>query len=335
MESTLVPGVGSVATENDPIVVQSPEVTVKRTMKRKAEMGSTLVSDATASVSTGNGPVVVQLPTKGVPEVTVKRAMKTKAYVSVSTDNRPIGVQSPTKNVPEITVKRTMKTKVYVLVPRAPYRYRFLDRDSDTHQRSQADASTSALSVTRDELQHTVNGHEQRVPRLQVNCKVPKASTILKPSTPSLSDIGISIPTTVRKPGSFVIHTPQVTPRNRIPERLVEPIMPPITRPSRPPHVSNPVTGQVITKGSLAPFKFTKSIPSKISSSANNHTIVAKPSTQEDPSLPQEQPTLPSARAANVLSSELTASEIAKEVIQRFGFMLCQKVSDYFDLFFK
>jgi hypothetical protein len=275
-------------------------------MKGKAEMGSTLVSDATASVSTRNGPVVVQLPTKGVPEV---------------------------------TVKRTMKTKVYVLVPPAPYRYRFLDQDSKTHQRSQADSSSSALLVTRDELQHTVNGHEQRVPPSQVNYKVPKAPTILKPSTPSLSDIGISIPTTVRKPGSYIIHTPQVIPRNRIPERLVEPIMPPTARPSRPPHVSNPVTAQVITKGSLAPFKFTKSIPSKISPSSNNPTVVANPSTQEDPSLPQEQPTLPPAplpRAANVLAStELTASEIAKEVIQRFGFMLCQKVSDYLDLFSK
>ena len=309
----------SVSTENGPIAVQPPtssmlDGTVKRSMKRKAEMGSTLVPDATVSVSTGNCPIIAQPPTNSMPEIIVKRATKRKAYV---------------------------------LVPRAPYRYRFPDQDSDTRRGNQANSSASAPLETQVEVQHPLDSHEQRTPPLQVqvNCE----ATILKPSTLSLSDIGISIPTTVRKPGSFIMHTPQIIPHNRIlaeetasTERLAKPVNPPTTRPYKPPHVANPVTAQVITKGSLAPLKFNKSKPSKVrsmSSFSNDTIIVASTSTQGSSSLPQLQPTpppVPLPEAANVSSStELTAREIADAVINRFGFMLCQKVSDCHDLFFK
>ena len=267
-------------------------------------MGSTLVPDGTVSVSTENGP--------------------------------------PTKRV-----KRSMKTRAYVLVPDARYRYRLPDQDDDTRRRSQMNSSTSALSVTREEPQDTVERHEQRASPLQleVNCEVPQAP-ILKSSALSLSDIGISIPTTVRKAGSFIIHTPQVVPRNGFfteetvsTERLVEPVNP-TARPSKPPHVANRVTTQIITKRSLALPKFKHSEPSKVRpklSSSNNTTTVASTLTG-GPSLPQSQSTLPSMplpEAANISSSKLTAQEIAEAVIHRFGFMLCQNVSDYFDLFFK
>ena len=252
------------------------------------------------------------------------------AAVSISAENDPIVVQPPTNNTPELTVKRTMKRKAYVLVPPAPYR--LPGQGSHSHRKSQANASTSAPLVTRDELQPTINRPEQRVPPSQVDGvdgKVSKAPTTA--SIPSLSDIGISIPTTVRKPGSFIIHTlPHVITQPS--EQKVEPVNPR----TKPPHVGNPVTAQVITKGSIATLKFKKSKVKPTPSSSSNTTIVASTDTQggrKPPNLPQSQPappmTLP--EVSNTLT-ELAAKSIADKVMDRVDFML---VSNYFDLFFK
>jgi hypothetical protein len=235
------------------------------------------------------------------------------ATVSIPAENGSIVVQPPTNNTPELTVKRTLKRKAYVLVPPAPYR--LPGQGSHSHRGSQANSVTSALSVIRDELQPTVNRPEQTVPP----SKVPKAP---KASIPSLSDIGISVPTTVRKPGSFIIHTPVATQST---EHLVEPVNP-RTKPS---HVGNPVTAQVITKGSIAKLKFNKSSVKQTPSSSNNTTTVASTDTKggrKHPNLPQSQPTPPMALPA---LTELTAQSIAEKV---FDYML---VSNYFDLFFK
>ena len=229
------------------------------------------------------------------------------ATLSIST---PIVVQPPTNNTPELTVKRTMKRKAYVLVPAAPYRLHGLG--SNSHRRSQANSSTTASLVTRDELQPKVNRPEQRVPPSQVDGKVPKATTIT--STPSLSDIGISIPTTVRKPGSCIIHTPHVT---QSIEHLVGPVDP---RAFKPPYVTNPVAAQSITKKKpFAAFKISK--VKLTPSSSNNTTLVANTDNQGDrksPNLPQPQLAPPMAlpEVSNALA-ELAAQSIAEKVIHK------------------
>lgn len=235
---------------------------------------------------------------------------------SISAENAPIVVQPPTNNTPELTVRHTMKRKVYVLVPPAPYR------------RIQANSSTSELLITRDELQPSVNRPEQRVSPSQVDAEVPKAPTTA--STPSLSDIGISIPTTVRKPGPYIIHAlPHVITQSI--ENLVEPVNPR----TKPLHVGNPVTAQIITKGSIAALKFKKSKAKPTPSSSNNTTIVASTDNKggrKSPNLHQSQPTppMPLPEVSNVFT-ELTAQSIANKVMDRVEFML---VSNYLDLFF-
>ena len=232
--------------------------------------------------------------------------------VSVSAENGPIVVQPPTNNMPELTVKRTMKrNKAYVLVPPAPYR--LSDKGSHSDRRSQANSSTSALLVTRDELQLTVNRPEQGVPPSQVDGKVPKALTIA--STPSLSDIGISIPTTVRKPGSFIIHTPHIT------QSIGHPVEPVNPRTFNPPLVANPVAAQSIIKGSYGTLKFNKSKDKSTSISSNNTTIVTSTDTQGGcklPNLPQSQPPPPMSlpELSNALS-ESTLQSIADKVIHK------------------
>ena len=233
------------------------------------------------------------------------------ATVSISVENGPIAIQPPTNNTLELAVKRTMKRKAYVLVPAAPYR--LLDQGSHSHQRSQTNSSISALLVTRDKCQPTVNRPEQRVLPSQVDGKVSKAPIIT--STPSLSDIGISIPTTVRKPGSFIIHTPHVT---QSIEHLVEPVNP---RTFRPPHIANPVAAQSITKRSIATFKFNKFKVQPKSLSSNDTSDVASTDTQggrKSPNLPQSQPAppMPLPEATNAFT-ELTAQSIADIVIHK------------------
>ena len=296
-----------------------------------------------------------------VPEVTI----------SISAENDPIVDEPPANNTPELTVKRTFKRKVFVLVPPAPYRLR--GQGSHSHRRSQANSSISAPSVTRDELQSTVNRPKQIALPSQVNSKVPypfrgqgshshrKSRTSSSTSAPlvtrnelqptvnrpklhsqvnskvskapivastlSLSDIGISIPTTVRKPGSFIIHTPHIIPQST--ERLVGSVNPR----TKPLHVGNPVTAQVITKGSIAKLKFNKSKVKPTPSSSKDTTIVASIDIQggcKPPILPQPQPTPPMTlpEVSNALT-ELTAQSIAEKVIDYMW------VSDYFGLFFK
>ena len=205
------------------------------------------------------------------------------ATVPVSDETGPIVVQPPTNNVPEPTVKPTKKRKVYVLVPPAPYP---LPHHSD--QRNQANSPTPVPLVTRDELQPTVNKPEQRAPSSEVGGKVLK----------TLSDIGISIPTTVRISGSYIIHSlPHIMTQST--EHSMEPVNPR----HKPPHAGNPVTAQVITKGSTKPistFKFNRSnkvnpTPSS-SNNATDTTVVASPYAQEvpeSPKLPQSQPKPP------------------------------------------
>ena len=227
------------------------------------------------------------------------------ATVSISVENGPIVVQPPTNNTPELAVKRTMKRKAYVLVPAAPYR---LDQGSHSHQRSQTNSSTSALLVTRDKPQPTVNRPERRVLPSKVNGKVSKAPTIA--STPSLSDIGISVPTTVRKPGSFIIHTPHVT---QSIEHLVEPVNP---RTFRPLHIANPVAAQSITKKPITALKFNKLKVQPASLSSINSPIMASTDTQggrKSPNLPQSQP----APLPEVALNEVTAQSIADKVIDK------------------
>ena len=245
--------------------------------------------------------------------------------VSVSAENGPVVVQPPTNNTPEVTGKRVMKTKAYVLVPPAPYPTP--GQGSHSHRRSQANSSTSAPLVIRDVLRPTVNKPEQRVPPSQVDGKVPKEPTMA--STPSLSDISISIPTTVREPGPFIIHTPHVITQST--EHLVEPVNPR----TKAPHVGNPVTAQVITKGSMNTLRFKKSKTKPTPSSSNNTTTVASTDTQggrKHPNQPQSQPTPPTPlpEVPNAFT-ELTAKSIADQVMDRFDML----VSNYFDLFFK
>lgn len=258
-----------------------------------AEVESTLVPDSTESISAENGPIVVRPPTNHTPELTV----------------------------------RHMKREVYVLVPPAPYR--LPGQGSRSHRKSQAKSSTSKLFVSQDEIQPTVNRPEQRVTPSQEDGKVPKAPTTAH--SPSLSDIGISIPTIVRKPGSFIMHTlPHIITQSN--ENLVEPVNPR----TKPLHVGNPVTAQVITKASIGALKFKRSQVKPTPSSSNNTTIVASTDIKggrNSPNLPQSQPAppMPLPEVSNVLN-ERTAQSIANIVMDRVGFML---VSNYFDLFVK
>jgi hypothetical protein len=98
------------------------------------------------------------------------------------------------------------------------------------------------------------------------------------------------------------------------------------------PHVGNPVTAQVITKGSIATLKlkFNKSKVKPTPSSSSNTTIVASTDTQggrKPPILPQSQPK-PSMTLPEVALTELT-TQIAEKVIDYMW------VSNYFGLFFK
>jgi hypothetical protein len=216
---------------------------------------------------------------------------------SISAETGLIDVQPPTNNTPEITVKRTIN-RAYVFVPAAPYRLPV--QGSHSHRRSQAN-STSALLVTGDEIQPTVKRPEHKMPPLQVDGKVPKARTIA--STPSLSDIGISIPTTVRKPGSFILHAPHVITQSiEHPEKFVNP-----TCKST---VGNPVRVQTL--------RFSKLKKPTTSSSSKNTLIVANTDTQggvKSPNLPQSQPTppMPLPEVSNAIT-EITLQSIADRV---------------------
>ena len=232
------------------------------------------------------------------------------ATASISAERDPIVVQPPTNNTPEPTVKRSMKQKVFVLVPPAPYSLSGQGRRS---HRSRASSSISPVTVNKPESTS------------QVDSNVLKAPSIA--STPSLSDIGISIPTTVRKPGTYIMHTvPHVIPQ--ITEHLVEPVNPR----TKPPHVGNPVTAQVITKGSIATLKFKKSKVKPTPSSSNNTTIVASTDTQgglKSPNLPQSQPTSP--MPLPEVSSSFTELTMQSIVEKFFDYV----VSSYCNLFFK
>ena len=107
-------------------------------------------------------------------ELTLRRTMRRKALV-------------PVPSAPH-HIKHAKKRKAYVLVPPAPYRiktmreayvsaspapHRLPGQGSHSHRRSHANPSTSALLVTRGELQPTVNRPEQRVPLSQVDGKAP------------------------------------------------------------------------------------------------------------------------------------------------------------------
>lgn len=262
---------------------------------------------------------------------------------TVSTECGPVVVHPPTSIMPNSADTRKRKRRPYVLVPPAPYR--LPSQGSDSQRRTQAVSSTSALSSTQHGPQHMVNRPEQRVPSLQEKLNVPKALTTFKPSNQTLSDIGISIPTTVRKSGSFIIHTHEIIPRDEVPAQ-----MPPTERPlqsftariSKPPHVANPVTAQVITKKRpMSGFKINKTKPttSKPPPSSSNDTTVFSTSTQEvgrKPSLLESQPAPPPispSEIANVFPVEFAAS-FAEAVVSQVGFMLCQKVSRYFDIYF-
>ena len=242
-----------------------------------------------------------------------------EATVPVSTEIGPIVAHPPTRDMPELSVKPTMKRRVYVLVPPAPYAL-----PHHSNRRNQANSSTSVPLVTQDEPQSTVNRPEQEVPPSQVDDKVPK----------TLSDIGISIPTTVRKPGSFIIHTlPHITTQST--EHLMKSVIPR----AKTPHVGNPVTTQVITKGSISTLKFKKSKVKSTPSSSNNNnnnndnntTVVASTDIQGGPKSPKlaqllPKPPLPLPDVSNDVT-ELAAQSIANKVMDRVDFML---VSNHF-----
>ncbi|KAF8798182.1 hypothetical protein BYT27DRAFT_6922620 [Phlegmacium glaucopus] len=278
----------------------------------QAEMRSMLILDTTVSVSTECGPVVVQPPT------------------------------STTAN----SVKGKRKGKPYVLVPPAPYR--IPSQGSDSQRRSQqAASSTSAPLSTQHGPEDMLDRPGRRVPSLQEKLNAPKALTTFEPSTQTLSDIGISVPTTVRRSGSFIIHTRDVVPRDRTPaegvsatERPVEPVKSHTTRASKPPHVANPVTGRIITRGSLSNLKFNKSNksnkskathskPPPSSSNDSDATAVTSTNTQEGfkSTLPDPQlvpPPLSPSEIASVFPVKLAAS-FAEAVMHQVGYLLCQK----------
>jgi hypothetical protein len=109
--------------------------------------------------------------------------------------------------------------------------------------------------------------------------------------------------------------------------------MGPVNPRTKPLHVGNPVTAQVITKGPIATLKFNKSKIKPTPSSSNNTTIVARTDTQgscKPPTLPQSQPTPPmTLPEVSSALTELTVQSIAEKVFAEkvFDYML---VSDYF-----
>lgn len=213
--------------------------------------------------------------------------------ISVSTESASISIaiEPPTGSISNLTVKlkRTLKRKAYVLVPEAPY-------------------PTSALFLTPREPQPIVNKSEQRVLLpLQENCKVPESRTIAK--LPTLSEIGISIPTTVRRPGSFIVHSiiPGNPPIAEEAPSIKRPVKPTTTRTSK--RTGNCVTGQVITKASIAKLKFNKS-----KTSQPKPTVVASTSTQPEVQ-PAPPPMEPSETTNISLSTQLdsVAASIQEE----------------------
>lgn len=313
----------------------------------------------TAPLSAETCPVVVQPPTNSMPEFTVKHTMKRKAYVLVppapyrfrlshqgSHNNRRIQANSstsvplviqelqPTVNKPEqrvppsqvdnkshsnrksqanssTSVPLVIRDGLQPTIDKTEQRMppsQHVDVEGHSNWRSQANSSTSVPLMTGDELQRTVNMPEQRPS--QVDGKVP--------ITPS--DIGISIPTTVRRPGSFIIHTfPHVIAQST--GHIVEPVNPR----TKSPHVGNPVTAQVITKGStkksISTFKFKKSKVKSTPSSSNNTTVVANTDTQGGPKssrLPQPQPQpKPSMPNPEVSSNDVTELASLTKVMEK------------------
>lgn len=246
------------------------------------------------------------------------------ATVTISVETGPIAVQPRVNNMPELTVKHTKKRRVYVSVPDAPYPlpspYHLLRQGRQINRKRQENSTTSVPLVTRDELQPEVNKPEQSMPPSQVADKVPK----------TLSDIGISIPTTVRKPGSFIIHTlPHVIKQST--EHPVEPVNP---RP-KPPHVGNPVTTQVITKGlfSAHKLKFKKSKDKQTPSSSNDTATVASTDTQgsrNSPNVPQPQP-----QPSMAIPDLSNAVELLVNTVMEMERVTSKLVSNYSDLFLK
>ena len=255
------------------------------------------------------------------------------ATVPVSAETCPMVVQPPTNSMPELTVKRTMKRKAYVLVPPAPY---CLSRQgSHNNLRSKANSSTSVPLVIRDELRPTVNKPEQRVPpqmgesQLVTRNEVqPTASQVDGKVPPKmLSDIGISVPTTVRRPGSFIIHTfPQDRTRTQSTEHIMEPVNPR----TKSPHVGNPIT-KGSTKKSISSFKFKKFKAKSTPSSLNKTAVVTSTDTQgrpKSPKLPQSQPKLSMSNPE--VSNDVTeiATKVLERVLEKVDSMW---VSNYFD----
>jgi hypothetical protein len=323
-----------VSAETGPIVVppqanDMPELSVKRTTKRKAFV---LVPPAPYRLHEGSQsnranystfvPSVTRdelQPTVNKPEQSNRRSYEnsSSSVPLVTRDELP---SQPTVNKPDQSNRGSQancSTSV-PLVAEDELRPK-VHKPEQSNRGSQAKSSTSVPLVARDDLQPTVNSAEQRGPSSQVDAKVPK----------TLSDIGISIPTTVRKPGSFIIHTlPHII--TQATEHLVDLVTPR----TKPPHVGNPVTAQVITKGSISTLKFKKSIVKSSPSSSNNTAAVVSTDSQGDPKsskLPQSQPKppMPQPEVSNDVT-ELAAQSIANKVMDRVDFMLVS----YFILFF-
>lgn len=293
-------------------------------------MESTLVPDATVPVSVETCPIVVQPPTNSMPELTIKRTMKRKAYVLVPPAPYPLRLprqgchnnlrsQANSSTSVPLVIRDELQFTVNKPEQRAPPSQ--MDGESHSNRRSKANSSTSVSLVTRNEPQPTVNRPEQRLS--QVDGKVP-------PKT--LSDIGISVPTTVRRPGSFIIHTfPQVRTRTQSTEHIMEPVNPR----TKSPYVGNPVTAQVITKGStkksLSSLKFKKSKAKSTPSSSNKTAVVTSTDTQgrpKSPKLPQSQPKLSMSNPE--VSNDVTeiAAKVLERVLEKVDSMW---VSNYFD----